>query len=70
MSDLPALAILALVPLASLFLVLVFLSIAYLKGGKDDLRAAADAVNKIRSTAGVAAIVRALAEALRAIKRP
>lgn len=61
--------VLALVPLASLLLVLIFLSIAYLKGGKDDMRAAADAVHKIRSTVGVAATVRAFVEAWRTIKR-
>ena len=43
---------LALVPVASLVLVLVFLSIAYLRGGKDDMKAAADAIQKVRSTVG------------------
>jgi hypothetical protein len=48
--------VLALVPLASLFRVLAFLLVAYLRGGKDDMKAAADAVQKVCSTVGVAAI--------------
>ena len=60
----------ALVPLASLFLVLLFLLVVYLRGGKDDLKTAADAVHKVRSTVGVAAAVRALVEVMRTIRRP
>jgi hypothetical protein len=64
------LLLIALIPLAALFLILLFLLVAYLRGGKEDLRAAADAVHKVRSTVGVAAAVRAFGETLRTIRRP
>lgn len=57
------LVILALVPPASLLLVLVFLTIVYLRGGRDDLKAAAEAVHKVRSTVGVVPAIRAAIQA-------
>ena len=57
-------------PLASLAVVLAFLLVAYLRGGKDDMKAAADAVHEVRSTVGIPAAVRALGEALRSLERP
>lgn len=55
--------IIALVPLAALFLVLIFLTIAYLRGGPEDLKAAADAVHKVRRTVGVVPAIRAAIQA-------
>ncbi|MCH6165323.1 hypothetical protein [Pseudonocardia alaniniphila] len=65
MSDL---LLIALVPLASLFFVLAFLLVVYLKGGKEDLKVAADAVHKVRSV-GVGPAIRAAIGAMKSIKR-
>jgi len=60
---LPDAALVSAVPLS---LILGFLLVAYLRGGKDDLKAAAEAVHKVRQVVGVAAVLGAMIEALRA----
>ena len=56
-----AAAVLAGAGVLSLALVLVFLLIIYFKGGKDDLKAAADALHKVRDV-GVGPSLRAALE--------
>jgi hypothetical protein len=56
------LLLIALVPLASLFLILAFLLVVYRKGGKDDLKAAAEALHKVRDV-GVGPSIRTALEA-------
>ncbi|WP_141282918.1 hypothetical protein [Pseudonocardia hydrocarbonoxydans] len=51
-------AVLAVSALVSLTLILVFLLVVYLKGGKDDLKVAADALHRVRDV-GVGPSVRA-----------
>lgn len=56
-----AAAIMSLAAVFSLALCLAFLLIVYLKGGKDDLKVAAEALHKIKDV-GVASSIRAALE--------
>lgn len=56
-----AAAVLAGTAVLSLALILLFLLIVYLKGGKDDLKAAAEALHKVRDV-GVGPSIRAALE--------
>ena len=54
-------AVLAAMPVVGLALCLLFLLVVYLKGGKDDLEAAAKALREVRDV-GVAPAIRAALE--------
>lgn len=55
--------------LLSLFLILLFLMVVYLRGGKDDLTAAAKALREVRDV-GMGASIRHAIEAWKSVDKP